>query len=385
MTTVAAAFRTDSDAYSKRVLGALEDAVSRLKELDRARHEPIAIVGIGCRFPGKANDLESFQQLLFSRGDAIGRVPASRWDADAFYDADFAKPGRMYVREGAFLDRIEDFDAEFFGISHREAMSLDPQHRILLEVSWEALENAGIRPSTLEGTPTGVFIGITCSDYARRLAREDYGRIDSHFATGNTLNASAGRISYFLGLQGPSLAIDTACSSSLVAVHLACQSLRAGECSVALAGGVNLILSPEGSIAACRARMLAPDGRSKTFDAAADGYGRGEGCGVVVLKRLSDALAAGDLPHALIRGSAVNQDGASGGLTVPNGPAQQKLIAQALSAARVEPEQVAYLETHGTGTSLGDPDRVPRCGSQLRHRPRTSVDRWSCQGEHWPS
>ena len=174
MTTVAAAFRTDSDAYSKRVLGALEDAVSRLKELDRARHEPIAIVGIGCRFPGKANDLESFQQLLFSRGDAIGRVPASRWDADAFYDADFAKPGRMYVREGAFLDRIEDFDAEFFGISHREAMSLDPQHRILLEVSWEALENAGIRPSTLEGTPTGVFIGITCSDYARRLAREDY-------------------------------------------------------------------------------------------------------------------------------------------------------------------------------------------------------------------
>lgn len=355
MTAAANASTQDCDAHSKRVLTALADAVSRLKEIDRAKYEPIAIVGIGCRLPGEANDLASFERLLFSKGDAVGRVPASRWDADEFYDPDFAKPGRLYVREGAFLDGAESFDADFFGISPREARSLDPQHRMLLEVSWEALEDAGIRPSTLGGSSTGVFVGITCNDYARRLTGDGYAGIDAHFAVGNSLNAAAGRVSYSLGLQGPSLAIDTACSSSLVAVHFACQSLRGGECSLTLAGGVNLILSPEGSIAACRARMLSPDGRCKTFDAAADGYGRGEGCGVIVLKRLSDAIADGDAIHALIRGSAVNQDGASSGLTVPNGPAQQRLIAQALSAARVEPQQVAFLETHGTGTPLGDP------------------------------
>ena len=343
------------ESTSPRILAALEEAVARLKAAESAKHEPIAIVGIGCRFPGGANDLDSFNRFVFANGDAVGRVPASRWDADALYDPDFTKPGRLYVRDGAFLDRIEEFDAEFFGISPREALSLDPQQRLLLEVTWEALENAGIRPNALAGSATGVFIGITCNDYARRIAGNDFSQIDTHFSTGNTLNAAAGRLSYVLGLEGPSLAIDTACSSSLVAVHLACQSLRGRECRAAVAGGVNLILSPEGSIAACKARMLAPDGRCKTFDASADGYGRGEGCGVVVLKRLSDALADGDIPHALIRGSAVNQDGASSGLTVPNGPAQQKLIAQALAVARIEPHEVAYLETHGTGTSLGDP------------------------------
>ena len=340
---------------SQRVLAALEDASARLKEAERARNEPIAIVGIGCRFPGGVHGPDSFWELLTTSHDAICRVPASRWDADSFYDPDPEKLGAIYTREGGFVEGAEMFDADFFGISRREALSLDPQQRWLLEVSWEALEDAGIPPGTLAGAPVGVFVGITCTDYARRLSRTDLSQIDAYFATGNMLNAAAGRISYALGLEGPSIAIDTACSSSLVAVHLACQSLRSGESRAALAGGVNLILSPEGSIAACRARMLAPDGRCKTFDAAANGYGRGEGCGIVVLKRLSDALADGDLPYACIRGSAVNQDGASSGLTVPNGPSQTRLIRQALSSARIEPRQVSYLETHGTGTALGDP------------------------------
>ena len=340
---------------SQRILAALEDASARLKEAERARSEPIAIVGIGCRFPGGVHDADSFWDLLTASRDAVGRVPASRWDADAFYDPDPEKSGTMYTREGGFVAGVEMFDAEFFGISRREALSLDPQQRWLLEVSWEALEDAGILPSTLAGAPVGVFVGVTCTDYARRLSKTDLSQIDAYFATGNMLNAAAGRISYALGLEGPSMAIDTACSSSLVAVHLACQSLRSGESRVALAGGVNLILSPEGSIAASRARMLAPDGRCKTFDASANGYGRGEGCGIVILKRLSNALADGDTPYACIRGSAVNQDGASSGLTVPNGPSQERLIRQALSAARVEPRQVSYLEMHGTGTALGDP------------------------------
>jgi acyl transferase domain-containing protein/phospholipid N-methyltransferase len=332
-----------------------EHSILRLRELENARYEPIAVIGAGLRFPGNATSLESFWHLLLTKHDAVARVPANRWDSDEYYDPDFSKPGRIYSQEGAFLDRIEEFDAEFFRISPREALSLDPQQRLLLEVTWEALENAGIRPSTLAGTTTGVFIGISNNDYTLRLVGQDFSRIDAHFVTGNALNAAAGRISYILGLQGPSLAIDTACSSSLVAVHLACQSLRAGECQVALVGGVNLMLSPAGSIAACRARMLAPDGRCKTFDASADGYGRGEGCGIVVLKRLSDALRSGATLEGLIRGSAVNQDGASSGLTVPNGPAQGKLIAQALNAARLRANQISYLETHGTGTSLGDP------------------------------
>jgi amino acid adenylation domain-containing protein/non-ribosomal peptide synthase protein (TIGR01720 family) len=340
---------------SRRVLAALEEASARLKEAERAQHEPIAIVGIGCRFPGGARDPQSYWELLEACRDAIGRVPASRWDADALYDPDPAKPGVIYTREGGFVDGVESFDADFFAISRREALSLDPQQRCLLEVSWEALEDAGIPPGTLVGAPVGVFVGITGTDYARRVSSGDPARIDPYFVTGNTLNAAAGRISYALGLEGPSMAIDTACSSSLVAVHLACQSLRSGESRVALAGGVNLILCPESSIATCRARMLAPDGRCKTFDAAADGYGRGEGCAIVVLKRLADALADGDLPYALIRGSAVNHDGASSGLTVPNGPAQERLIRRALAAARVEARQVSYLETHGTGTALGDP------------------------------
>jgi 3-oxoacyl-(acyl-carrier-protein) synthase/SAM-dependent methyltransferase len=344
-----------TDLNSKRILAALDEARSRLEEVERLRYEPIAIVGIGCRFPGDANDLDSFWQLLVTGHNTTRKPPANRWNPDDYYDSDLTKPGKLYVREGSFLNRIEDFDADFFGISGREAVSLDPQQRILLEVSWEALENAGIRPSSLAQSATGVFVGITCNDYALRLIKGGLSQIDAHFLTGNALNAAAGRISYLLGLEGPSLAIDTACSSSLAAIHLACQSLRTGDCHAALAGGVNLILSPESSIAACRAQMLSPDARCKTFDAEANGFGRGEGCGMLVLKRLSDALTNGDIPHALIRGSALNQDGASSGFTVPNGTAQRKLITQALSAARLQPQQISYLETHGTGTAIGDP------------------------------
>ena len=248
---------------------------------------------------------------------------------------------------------MAEFDAAFFGISPREALSLDPQHRLLLEVSWEALEDAAQAPSALLGSSTGVFIGISTHDYARLL--ESAGEVSAYFGTGNAFSTAAGRLSYTLGLTGPSLAIDTACSSSLAAIHAACQSLRLEECEQALAGGVNLILTPENSLVFSQARMLAPDGRCKVFDAAADGYVRGEGCGVILLKPLSDALRDGDPIQAVIRGSAVNQDGRSNGLTAPSGLAQQRVIRSALMAAGVAAAEIDYVETHGTGTSLGDP------------------------------
>lgn len=327
--------------------------------LELLRAEPIAIVGMGCRFPGGALDPRRFWELLREGRDAIGPIPASRWDADYFYDADKDAPGKMYTRSGGFLSQVDGFDPAFFATTPREAMSLDPQQRLLLEVSWEALEDAGLPASHLQGSATGVFTGIGTSDYVwLQQGTEDFERIDAYHATGNSLSAAAGRLSYFLGLNGPSLAVDTACSSSLVAVHLACQSLRLREINLALAGGVSLILAPQNSIAFSRARMMAPDGRCKTFDAQADGYGRGEGCGIVVLKRLSDAVVAQDRILAVIRGSAVNQDGPSGGLTVPNGPAQQAVLRQALQNAGVEPGHVSYVEAHGTGTPLGDPIEV---------------------------
>jgi acyl transferase domain-containing protein len=268
----------------------------------------------------------------------------------------------MYTRRGAFLDRVDTFDPQFFGIAPREAVSLDPQQRLLLEVSWEALERAGLAPDRLMGTQTGVFIGISSSEYALLQTRE-LETPDLYFGTGSALSAAAGRLSYVLGLQGPSLSVDTACSSSLVAVHLAVQSLRRGECGVALAGGVNVLLAPDITVTFCRARMMARDGRCKTFDASADGYVRGEGCGIVVLKRLSDAVADGDSILAVIRGTAVNQDGRSSGLTVPNGPAQQALLRAALDDADVNAEDIQYVEAHGTGTPLGDPIEVQALAS----------------------
>jgi len=329
---------------------------ARVAALEREKTEPIAILGVGCRFPGGADDPEAYWRLLRDGVDAIREVPAERWDVDAYYDPDPAAPGKMSTRNGGFLDRVDRFDAGFFGISPREATSLDPQQRLLLEVAWEALERAGQAPDRLAADRTGAFVGIGQMDYAQLLlAHADPRRIDVHAATGNGFCFASGRLSYALGLRGPNMAIDTACSSSLVSVHMACQSLRARECDLALAGGVQLMLSPQPFVGLTKLGALSPDGRCKTFDAAADGYGRGEGCGIIVCKRLSDALADGDPILAVIRGSAINHDGASSGFTVPNGLAQQELLRRALDHARVKPAEVGYVETHGTGTELGDP------------------------------
>src|SRR3954471_24774377 len=276
-----------------RLESVLDQALAKLEAVHRAKAEPIAVVGLACRFPG-AESPQAYWNLLQNGVDAIADVPVDRWDVDAHFDSNPAAIAKMYVRKGGFLSRVDGFDAGFFEIAPREAASMDPQQRLALEIAWEALEHAGLSPAKLNGSAPAVFMGATTNDYAGLLAREGASALDAYFSTGNALNAIAGRISHFLALQGPCLTVDTACSSSLVAVHLACQSLRGGECDTALAGGVNLILSPEVTIAICRARMLAADGHCKTFDASADGYVRGEGCGVVVLRRLSDALAAGD-------------------------------------------------------------------------------------------
>ncbi len=319
--------------------------------------EPIAIIGMNCRFPGGATDVDAFWDLLVAGGDAIAEIPPTRWDVDTFYHPNADMPGKITTRWGGFLDGIDQFDADFFGISPREAMHMDPQQRVLLEVVWEALERAGQPVDVLAGSSTGVFMGVSGNDY-QLLQYGDGGAVDMYSGTGTAQNIVAGRISYLFDFRGPCVAIDTACSSSLVAVHLACQSLRADECRLALAGGVNIILSSTVTSGISRMHMLAPDGRCKTFDARANGFVRSEGCGVVVLKRLADALKDGDPILALIRGSASNQDGRSASLTAPNGLAQQALLRQALKQAGVEASAIGYIETHGTGTALGDPIEV---------------------------
>ncbi|MEB3358629.1 MAG: hybrid fatty acyl-AMP ligase/type I polyketide synthase [Synechococcales bacterium] len=304
--------------------------------------DEIAIVGLGCRFPGADNPAE-FWQLLREGRDAISQV-GDRWQGD------------RSTQIGGFLRQVDQFDPQFFGISPREASRMDPQQRLLLEVSWEALEYAGIAPDSLAGSATGVFLGVSSSDYAQLQVRGGGdGQADPYSGTGNAHSIVANRLSYFLDLRGPSLAVDTACSSSLVAIHLACQHLQNGECDQAIAGGVNLILAPDLTRTFAQAGMLSPDARCKTFDASANGYVRGEGCGVVILKRLSAAQRDGDAVLAVIKGSAVNQDGRSNGLTAPNGPAQQAVIRQALRRAGITPDQVSYVDAHGTGTELGDP------------------------------
>ncbi|HXA52824.1 MAG TPA: beta-ketoacyl synthase N-terminal-like domain-containing protein, partial [Candidatus Acidoferrum sp.] len=344
-----------SDYLAARMLGA-EPEARRAVAPRASGTEPIAVIGLGCRFPGGADNPASFWRLMCDGGDAVTEVPADRWSVDDYYDANPDAPGKTHSRYGAFLRGVDRFDAAFFGISPREAASMDPQQRLLLEVAWEALENAGIPADSLNGTRSGAYIGISTSDYLHLLLRSgDFSHVDSYVGIGNVMSAAAGRLSYVLGLQGPSMAVDTACSSSLVAVHLAVRSLRSGECDLALAGGVNVILSPATHVNLSRAHMLSRDGRCKAFDADADGFVRGEGCGVVVLKRLSDAVAAGDRIQALIHGSAVNQDGRSSGITAPNGPAQQAVIREALADGGVLPADVDYVEAHGTGTSLGDP------------------------------
>ncbi len=358
MTALADRIRRLSPA--KRALLAFRTSSFPLVGEAAAVNAPVAVIGIGLRFPGGARSPEELWELLRSGVDAVVDAPSSRWDRDAFYSEDPDAPGKMYARGGGFLADVDQFDAQFFGIAPREAISMDPQQRLLLEVCWEALEHAGQAPSSLDGSRAGVFMALGSSGYAGLVsaAHGDVTRVDAYAGTGNGPSFAVGRISYVLGLHGPCVSLDTACSSSLVAVHLACQSLRSGESSLALAGGVNLILTPEGSVLLSRMRALSPDGRCKTFDASADGYGRGEGCGVVVLKLLSEALAEGDPIVAVIRGSAVNHDGRSGGLTVPSGSAQRALLRAALADARVEPQRVSYVEAHGTGTPLGDPIEV---------------------------
>lgn len=351
----------DSLSPTKRALLALKELQAKLDALEQARTEPIAIIGMGCRFPGGVDSPDSFWKVLHQSQDAITEVPGDRWNPDTYDSTDPALPG--CPRRGGFVPHLWDFDAPFFRMAPREALSLDPQQRLLLEVGWEALEHGAIAPDSLNGSLTGVFVGICSIDYWQQLLNQSPDKIDAYLNTGNTHSVAAGRLSYLLGLTGPSMAVDTACSSSLVSVHLACQSLRNGECNLALAGGVNRILSPEPGINFARARMLSPDGRCRSFDADANGFVRAEGCGIVVLKRLRDAERDGDRIHAVILGSAVNHDGRTSGLTVPNGPAQQALVRQALENSRVQPEQVSYLEAHGTGTALGDPIEVNALGA----------------------
>jgi acyl transferase domain-containing protein/acyl carrier protein len=328
-----------------------------------ANAEAIAIIGIACRFPG-AQDARAFWNLLRNGVDAIREVPAQRFNLHDFYDPDPAAPGKMVTRWGGFIEQVDQFDAHFFGISPREAARMDPQQRLLLELTWEALEDAGQVREHLAGTPTGVFIGISNNDYGR-IQFNDLDRIDAYAGTGNALSIAANRISYVFDLRGPSLAIDTACSSSLVAVHQACNSLRSGESTLALAGGVNLILSPAITINFTKAGAMAPDGRCKAFDARANGYVRSEGAGVVVLKPLSRALADRDPIYAVIRGSAVNQDGRSNGLMAPNPHAQEAVLREAYRRAEVSPGDVQYVEAHGTGTLLGDPIEAKALGAVL--------------------
>jgi acyl transferase domain-containing protein len=314
--------------------------------------EPIAIVGMACRVPGAASVTE-LGELLRRGVDATAALPVSRWDT-ALHGGERDTAGMIYTRRGGFLPEVDTFDAAFFGVSPAEAEVMDPQQRLLLEVAWHALEDAHLRPDQLRGARCGVYVGLTVDDY-KGLQATDRLQIDAYTGTGNLFCVAAGRLSYILGLRGPCLSVDTGCSSSLVTVHLAVQALRAGECDAALVGGVHLMLAPEALLVLCRAGALSLEGRCRAFDAGADGYARGEGCGMVVLKRLSDAQRAGDRIVAVIRGSAVNHDGASGGLTVPSGPAQQAVMRDALAAAGVGPAEVAYVEAHGSGTPLGDP------------------------------
>ena len=358
---------SDHSALLRQALRAVEQMQKKLDAAEQRAyelaHQPIAIVGMGCRFPGGADGAASFWELLRDGREAISEVPADRWNIDTYYDPDPAKQGKMVSRFGGFLRDIDKFDAAFFGIAPREAAMMDPQQRLLLEVTWQALESGAIAPRSLSGSSTGIYLGIASGDYGQmQLHSGDARLLDVHYASGNGHSIASGRLSYLLGLKGPSVSIDTACSSSLVAVHLACQALRAGECSVAIAGGVNVILAPETTVALSQAHMLAPDGRSKAFDARADGFARAEGCGVVVLKPLAQALADGDRVIAIIRGTAVNQDGASSSLTAPNGPAQEELMRRALADAGKTADEIGYVEAHGTGTSLGDPIELRALG-----------------------